>query len=161
MKNIVRKIALVLAVCLIAVCFTACGAKEPDPVNTKTCTYDEMVNYLKAKGFIAKDAKPVDINTTPGYVKDNTGGEIPCFEIADKAEDFGGLYLFFWDGAKNSQLYQDRYENAVINGNTVVYMGGACVMSLEDINGYFGIAFKDGFAQKDAALKAFKALPNK
>ena len=161
MKNLVKILSLTLAAFMLVMSLAACGAKEPDPVNTKTCTYQEMVDYLKAKGFIKKDAQPVNMNTTAGYTQDNTGGEIPYFDLGDKAEDFDGLYLVWWDGANNSQLYQDRYENAVVNGNTIVFMGGASVMSLEDINGYFGIAFKEGFAQKDAVLEAFKALPNK
>ena len=47
------------------------GSKTVDP---KTCTYDEMVDYLTAKGYISKDAAPVDMLTTEGYLTDNTGG---------------------------------------------------------------------------------------
>ena len=92
MRTLRKILCLSLALLMVAVCFTACGEKAPDPVNTNTCTYEEMVAYLTAKGYIAKDAKPVDINTTEGYVTDNTGGEIPYAAMADKAEDFGGLW---------------------------------------------------------------------
>ena len=154
-----KKLLAIIRVALMAISCIAC-AKEPTPVNTKTCSYQEMVDYLTAKGFISKDAKPVDINKTEGYVTDNTGGELPFADLADKAEDYDGLYLFWWDGKNNSQLFQDRYENMIINGNTIVVMGGACIMSVEEVNGYFAIAFKDGYAQKDTVLKAFKELPN-
>ena len=61
---------------LVLLCgLTACGgAKAVDP---ETCTYDEMVEYLTAKGYISKDAAPVDMLTTEGYLTDNTDGEIP------------------------------------------------------------------------------------
>ena len=157
MKNIVKTLSLVLVVCMLAVCFAACGAKEPDPVNTKTGTYDEMVAYLKAKGYIAKDVTPVNINTTAGYVQDNTGGQIPFVEIADKAEDWGGLWLFHWD--ENSDLYNNIYVNMAANAGTIVFMGGAAVISTDAQSGLFAIAFADDYAQKDAVIADFNALP--
>ena len=80
---------------LVLVCgLAACGgAKAVDP---KTCTYDEMVDYLTAKGYIPKDATPVDMLTTEGYLTDNTGGEIPFAPFADKAQDYDGLWLMWW-----------------------------------------------------------------
>ncbi len=118
-----------------------------------------MVAYLTAKGYIAKDAAPVDINTTEGYVTDNTGGEIPYAAMADKAEDFGGLWLFHWE--KDSEAYNNVFVNAPANGNMLVYMGGACVLQAEAINGLYAVAFAEDYAQKDAVLADFKALPNK
>lgn len=159
MRTLRKILCLSLALLLLAVLFTACGEKAPDPVNTNTCTYEEMVAYLTAKGYIAKDAKPVDINTTEGYVTDNTGGEIPYAAMADKAEDFGGLWLFHWE--KDSEAYNNVFVNAPANGNMLVYMGGACVLQAEAINGLYAVAFAEGYAQKDAVLADFNALPNK
>ena len=153
-----KALCLVLAVLMLAACLIACE-KAPEPVNTKTCSYEEMVAYLTAKGYIAKDAKPVNINETAGYVQDNTGGEIPFVELADKAEDYDGLWLFWWK--EGSDLYNNVYVNMAANAGTIVYMGGACVISTEAQSGNFAIAFKEGFAQKDAVLADFKALPNK
>ena len=146
MRTLKKVLCLSLALLLLAVLFTACGEKAPDPVITNTCSYEEMVAYLTAKGFIAKDAKPVDINTTEGYV-------------TDKAEDFGGLWLFHWE--KDSEAYNNVFVNAPANGNMLVYMGGACVLQAEAINGLYAVAFAEGYAQKDAVLADFNALPNK
>ena len=159
MRTLKKVLCLSLALLLLAVLFTACGEKAPDPVNTNTCSYEEMVAYLTAKGYIAKDAAPVDINTTEGYVTDNTGGEIPYAAMADKAEDFGGLWLFYWE--KDSEAYNNVFVNAPANGNMLVYMGGACVLQAEAINGLYAVAFAEGYAQKDAVLADFNALPNK
>ncbi|MBR3381974.1 MAG: hypothetical protein IKG85_02905 [Clostridia bacterium] len=159
MRTLKKVLCLSLALLLLAVLFTACGKKAPDPVNTNTCSYEEMVAYLTAKGYIAKDAAPVDINTTEGYVTDNTGGEIPYAAMADKAEDFGGLWLFHWE--KDSEAYNSVFVNAPANGNMLVYMGGACVLQAEAINGLYAVAFAEGYAQKDAVLADFNALPNK
>ena len=159
MRALKKVLCLSLAFLLLAVLFTACGEKAPDPVNTNTCSYEEMVAYLTAKGYIAKDAAPVDINTTEGYVTDNTGGEIPYAAMADKAEDFGGLWLFHWE--KDSEAYNNVFVNAPANGNMLVYMGGACVLQAEAINGLYAVAFAEGYAQKDAVLADFNALPNK
>ena len=159
MRTLRKILCLSLALLLLAVLFTACGEKAPDPVNTNTCSYEEMVAYLTAKGYIAKDAAPVDINTTEGYVTDNTGGEIPYAAMADKAEDFGGLWLFHWE--KDSEAYNNVFVNAPANGNMLVYMGGACVLQAEAINGLYAVAFAEGYAQKDAVLADFNALPNK
>lgn len=164
MKTLKKTLCLLLAAALLVTCLIGCAkkpeeAKEPDPVNTNTCSYEEMVAYLTAKGYIAKDAAPVDINTTEGYVTDNTGGEIPYAAMADKAEDFGGLWLFHWE--KDSEAYNNVFVNAPANGNMLVYMGGACVLQAEAINGLYAVAFAEGYAQKDAVLADFNALPNK
>ena len=159
MRTLRKILCLSLALLMLTICFTACGKKAPDPVNTSTCSYEEMVAYLTAKGYIAKDAAPVDINTTEGYVTDNTGGEIPYAAMADKAEDFGGLWLFHWE--KDSEAYNNVFVNAPANGNMLVYMGGACVLQAEAINGLYAVAFAEGYAQKDAVLADFNALPNK
>ena len=158
MKTMKRTLSLFLCLAVIACCFAGCK-KEVKHVNTKTGTYDEMVAYLKEKGYIAKDAKPVDINTTEDYVTDNTGGEFPYAEIADKAEDYDGLWLFWWK--EGSELYENVYQNMAANAGTIVFMGGAAVISTEATNGLFAIAFGPDYAKKDDVLKDFKALPNK
>ena len=51
MRALKKVLCLSLALLLLAVLFTACGEKAPDPVNTNTCSYEEMVAYLTAKGY--------------------------------------------------------------------------------------------------------------
>ena len=89
-RTLCALLALVLA-CGLAACG---GAKTVDP---ETCTYDEMVEYLTAKGYISKDAAPVDMLTAEGYLTDNTGGELPFAPFADKAQDYDGLWLMWWE----------------------------------------------------------------
>ena len=159
MRTLNKILCLSLALLMLTICFTACGEKAPDPVNTNTCSYEEMVAYLTAKGYIAEDCKSVNINETEGYVTDNTGGQIPYAVMADQAEDFGGLWLFHWE--KDSDAYNNVYVNAPSNGDMLVYMGGACILQAEAINGLYAVAFAEDYAQKDAVLADFKALPNK
>ena len=159
MRTLNKILCLSLALLMLTICFTACGKKAPDPVNTSTCSYEEMVAYLTAKGYIAENCKSVNINETEGYVTDNTGGQIPYAVMADQAEDFGGLWLFHWE--KDSDAYNNVYVNAAANGDMLVYMGGACILQAEAINGLYAVAFAEDYAQKDAVLADFKALPNK
>lgn len=158
MKTLKKTICALLAMLMLTACLSACGSKDTDPVNTAKCTYDEMVAYLTAKGYIAKDATPVDINSTEGYVQDNTGGEFPFVTIADKAEDFGGLWLFWWDTANPTENY-DTYTSMASNGGMIVFMGGAAVMETKAHSGNFAIAFADGYAKADDVLADFSALP--
>ena len=96
---------------LVLVCgLAACGgAKAVDP---KTCTYDEMVDYLTAKGYIPKDATPVDMLTTEGYLTDNTGGEIPFAPFADKAQEegFSAVAAAFRQIARIEKVHADRFK---------------------------------------------------
>lgn len=163
MKSLKKVLCLVLVALMLVAVLAACGEKEdgkkdPDPVNAKTATYDEMVAYLKAKGYIADGTTPVDINTTAGYLTtDNAGGEIvPVW--ADKAEDFGGLWIFWWDLNNPTDNYS-IFEFAPMNSGAMVYLGGACVLEGATFNGAFAIFCKD-YAQADAVIADFKALPN-
>ena len=159
MKTLKRSICALLAMLLLAASLTACGSKDPKPVNTKTGSFDDMVAYLTAKGYIAEGTTPVDINTTEGYVQDNTGGQMSVVEIADKAQDFGGLWLFWFDADNNSEFYQSNFANIAMNSGTIVIMGGAAVLQTAAYSGNFAIAFAEGYAQADAVTADFNALP--
>ena len=120
-----------------------------------------MVDYLTAKGYISKDAVPVDMLTTEGYLTDNTGGDIPYGPFADKAQDYDGLWLMWWDAATPSEAYTNCFQNLAMNEGTIVYMGGAAVLETAAYNGSFAIAFGEGYAQKDAVTADFQALSQK
>lgn len=153
----VKKISGALVMVLILLHFAACG-KNIEPVDPKVCTYEEMVAYLTEKGYIDSEALPVDILTTEGYLTDNTEGSIPYAPVADRAEDYGGLWLFWWDTEKGSEAYQECFENIAANGGTIVYGGGAAILQTEAVNGSFAIAFSEDYGKKDAALADFQAL---
>jgi hypothetical protein len=159
MKKTVKRVICSLLALLLVCGLAACGGtKSVDP---KTCTYDEMVDYLTAKGYISKDAAPVDMLTTEGYITDNTGGDIPYAPFADKAQDYDGLWLMWWDSATPSEAYTNCFQNLAMNEGTIVYMGGAAVLETAAYNGNFAIAFGEGYAQKDAVTADFQALSQK
>ncbi len=159
MKTAAKRTLCTLLALLLALSLAACGgAKSVDP---KTCTYDEMVSYLTEKGYIAKDAAPVDMLTTEGYLTDNTGGDIPFAPFADRAEDYGGLWLMWWDSATPSEAYTNYFQSMAANNGAMVYMGGAAVLQTEASNGNFAVAFSADYAQKDAVLADFNALTSK
>lgn len=159
MKNTAKRTLCALLALMLTLSLAACGgAKTVDP---KTCTYDEMVAYLTAKGYIAKDAAPVDMLTTAGYVTDNTGGDLPFVPFADRAQDYDGLWLMWWDSAAPSEAYTSCFQNIAMNGGAVVYMGGAAVLPTAACSGNFAVAFAEGYAQKDAVLADFSALAGK
>ena len=159
MKNTAKRTLCALLALMLTLSLAACGgAKTVDP---QTCTYDEMVAYLTAKGYIAKDAAPVDMLTTAGYVTDNTGGDMPFVPFADKAQDYDGLWLMWWDSAAPSEAYASCFQNIAMNGGVIVYMGGAAGLPTAACSGNFAVAFAEGYAQKDAVLADFSALAGK
>ncbi len=159
MKKTTKRITCALLALLLTLVLAACGgAKAVDPA---VCTYDEMAAYLTEKGYISKDAAPVDMLTTEGYLTDNTGGEIPFAPFADKAMDYDGLWLMWWDSEKPSDAYTNCFQNLAMNGGTVVYMGGAAVLETAACSGSFAIAFAENYAQKDAVTADFQALSQK
>lgn len=159
MKKTANRTLCALLALLLTFALAACGgAKSVDP---KSCTYDEMVSYLTGKGYIAKDAAPVDMLATEGYVTDNTGGDMPFVPFADKAQDYDGLWLMWWDSATPSDAYTSCFQDIAVHGGVIVYMGGAAVLETAAYNGNFAIAFGPDYAQKDAVLADFNALAGK
>lgn len=71
---------------------------------------------------LSQDSEPIDINETPGYLQDNTGGEFTKAKVADKAYDYEGLWLFWWDQEEKSELYEE-YESMAAYQGTIV-LGG-------------------------------------
>ena len=66
MKKTVKRISRALPALLLALVLAACGGAEA--VDPATCTFDEMAAYLTEKGYISKDAAPVDMLTTEGGI---------------------------------------------------------------------------------------------
>ncbi len=160
MATLRRTICALLALLVLTASLTACGSKAPDPVNTKTSSFDDMVTYLTEKGYIVKDTQPVDMLTTEGYLTDNTGGGFPCAPFADRAEDYGGLWLMWWDAETPSEAYTACFETIAMNGGVVVYMGGAAILETAACSGSFAIAFAEDYAKADDVIADFSALPN-
>ena len=160
MKTLKKAVCAVLALMMV-MSLAACedsGSKEPDPVNLSTCSMNDLVGYLTAKGYIAEGTTPVDINTTEGYHKDNTGGSVPVVAWADNAKDYGGIWLFWWDMENQTDAYSN-YQFASQNSGNLLYGGGAASLATSSLRGAFAIAFAENYADADAVLAAFNALP--
>lgn len=157
MNRMIKRVLCLSLAAVLALGLTACGSKTK-PVDPQSCTYDEMVDYLTQEGYISEDAAPVNINETQGYVTDHTGGTLSVVPVADRAEDYEGLWLFWWDLENQTDVYE-MYQSMQSNSGTIVIQGGAAVLETAGRNGAFAIAFAPDYAQKDAALAAFEALP--
>lgn len=129
-------------------------------LNASTSSYDDMVKELQDKGYIDKAAKPVDMNTAKSYLKDNTGGHFPQTAIADKANDYNGVWLLWWDQQKKTNNFAN-FTSMANNQGTVVLGGGAATLTTAAVNGSYAIAFSQSYAKKDAATAAFKAIDSK
>lgn len=149
--------ALLISAVLAMGVLTGCGGKTP---NAGTATMDEMAAYFQEKGYIAKDAAPVNINETPGYLTDNTGGQFTDTVVADEAYDYDGIWLFWWDLENQTDNYE-TYESMTANSGTIVLEGGAAVLETSAKNGAFAIAFSEEYKDADKVLKDFQALESK
>lgn len=140
-------------------------SKEPQltEINAYHSDYDAMVAYLKEQGVIAEGVEPVDMNTTAGYVKksDGTYGEVK--KIADKAYDYGGVWLIWFD-LKNidPETSMKQYYDRLVAGSVILFGGGAFSIELGDgaINGCFALMYGDNISeeQKTAYNAKFEAV---
>lgn len=152
-----KTLAALLAAVMLTVSLTACGG-DPTPPNAKTAPYDEMVEWLTQEGYIAEGTEPIDINTTQGYITDNTGGDFPTATLADKAEDYDGLWLFWWNLEDTTENYE-VYQNLKMNSGVMMVGGGAAVLQTAAQNGAYAIAFASDYSNQANVLEAFEALP--
>lgn len=156
MRKMRRSLCLVMTAAMAILCLGACG-KDKVP-NAADASYDEVVSYLKDGGVIADENGAIDINTAEGYVTDNTGGDFTVAQVADKAYDYDGLWLFWWDAANESDLYLENFQYIEMNGGVIVIAGGAAVIETSAYGGSYAIAFAEDYAKKDEALKLFNAM---
>lgn len=129
-------------------------------LNTYESSWEDMVAHLTEKGVIAADAAQVDMLTTPGYLKMYDGSFNDTYAFADKAIDFGGVYLIWWNLAEPTSAY-DCYTSMLNNGGTIVVMGGMYTVNAAPVaSGSYALAFAEGYdeAAKTAALDVFNAI---
>lgn len=144
----------------VLACFAQLASASAPGLNTYESSWDEMVAYLTEKGVISAEAQQVDMLTTEGYLNDNTGGSIPTYAFADKAVDFGGFYLVWWD-LVNPSAAHDCYVGMKNNSGNIVIMGGAAVVKfVMESYGSFAIGFSAEYdeAAKNAAIAAMDAV---
>lgn len=154
----IKQFAALFTAAVLVLSLTACGGQTDLP-NAKTSSYDEMVAWLTEEGYISEEAQPIDINTTEGYVTDNTGGQFPVAVLADRAEDYEGLWLFWWDLENPTENYE-VYQNLKVNAGMMMVGGGAAVLQSAAQNGAYAIAFAQDYPRQDDVVEAFEALPS-
>lgn len=129
-------------------------------LNTYESSWEDMVAHLTTNGVIAADAAQVDMLTTPGYLKMYDGTFNDTYAFADKAVDFGGVYLMWWNLAEPTSAY-DCYTGMLNNGGNIVVMGGMYVVNaVATSSGSYAIAFAEGYDEtaKTTALDVFNAI---
>lgn len=177
-----RSLLALLLLCVLAVSLLAgCGKKAVEPVDLTTCTYEDFIGWLKANEFIAEGTAPVDMNTTAGYLLCeimDENYEIVGYEsfsdkpyaFADKAEDYDGLYVIWYDTTENGAFagtWGNLSYGIELGEETIIYP----LVFKEDFSGYgliplnangssFLLGFAEGYdeAAKEAILTAFKTL---
>ncbi len=139
--------------------FESLKTGKADGLNTYESSYEDVLAYLIEKGVIAADVTPVDMNVTEGYITDNTGGQMPVAAIADKANDYNGVYLLWWD-MKNPTDNIGSYTGLKLNGMVVIMGGAATFDKISANSGCFAIGFAEGTAEATvtAGVEAFNAI---
>ena len=159
-KTMKKTAAAVIAAVTVCGLVTGCSAKEEKiEVNASTSSYEDMVSYFEQEGFISEDCEPVNINETSGYLQDNTGGQFTETQVADKAYDYDGLWLFWWDQENQTEMYE-TYQSMGANQGTIVLGGGAAILQTEAKNGAYALAFSEYYEKKQDVVDAFEALEN-
>ncbi len=114
-------------------------------LNTYESSWDDMVAYLTEKGVISAEAEQVDMLTTTGYLKKYDGTFEETYAFADKAVDFGGVYLCWWNLVETTDAYT-CYTGMIQNVGNIVVNGGMYVVPVVFANyGSFAIGFAEDY----------------
>lgn len=138
MKNLLRALALTLCLMMAVLPAFADAAREADVLtfirsldnvqieglNAFTATYEEMAAALGLTG------DGVDMMTNPGYVRKYDGTRDDVMAFADKAYDFGGVGLVWFD-LVNGTEYMSNYSAMAVNSGVIVIMGGMYTVSTD------------------------------
>lgn len=169
MKNPVRVLALILCLMMVLPAVAEENTRETEVLNfiqsldnvqieglnAFTSSYEDVAAALGLSG------EGVDMLTNPGYVKKYDGTYDEAMAFADKAIDFGGVGLVWFDLVNGSE-YTENYNAMAVNSGVIVIMGGMYTVSTDANNGAFALCFAEGCdeqvkADKIAALKAIDA----
>lgn len=111
--------------------------------NVYVSDYDDVVSYLQGKGVLSSDTDPVNINETAGYLWDGSTYAVSTEAVAfaDKAYDYDGVWLIWWDISNGSE-YEDVYTSMANNSGSIVVNGGQYSCPTSSYSGFYAIAFK-------------------
>lgn len=181
--KLTKRILAILLAALMVLSMAACGEKKDTPkdgkadiiagiealkdgkaegLNTYESGFDDVVKYLTEQGVIDADAVPVDMTQTKGYLTDNTGtGDFEVYPFADKALDYNGVYVMWWDLKEPTEAIS-VYTGISVNQMLVV-AGGAAVMPVTAWSGCYAIGFREDIdpATVDAGKKVFNEIDSK
>lgn len=182
MKKLTGMILIFAMLCVAWM--SGCGSAQSNAasVDLNTCTYEEFIAYLQAKGFIDKNAVPVDMNATAGYLVNELYDDDfnivgyqsfsdKAYAFADKAKDYNGLYVIWYDTAEGA-AFQETWESlsyGIYLGDTEVsypmvfaedYSSYGMIPQLAANGSSFLLGFADDFDadQKEEILADFAAL---
>lgn len=112
--------------------------------NVYVSDYDDVVSYLQGKGVLSSETDPVNINETAGYLWDGSTYAVSTEAVAfaDKAYDYDGVWLIWWDISSGSE-YEDVYTSMANNSGSIVVNGGQYSCPTSSYSGFYAIAFKD------------------
>lgn len=112
--------------------------------NVYVSDYDDVVSYLQGKGVLSSETNPVNINETAGYLWDGSTYAVSTEAVAfaDKAYDYDGVWLIWWDISNGSE-YEDVYTSMANNSGSIVVNGGQYSCPTSSYSGFYAIAFKD------------------
>lgn len=176
MKKHFKRLCTFLVLFTLVIFISSCGDKDnnnqQETLNTYSSSYDKIVAKFVEEGVIGADVTPVDINTTPGYLKDNANNGNPntsVVKVADIARDYNGIYLFWYDlkNFNNSTSMKSIYDSLKLsaqlseNGEaTLVIEGGHYTLPLDKVVGTYAIAFSSTVeeATKTKALEVLSAI---
>lgn len=130
-------------------------------INAYKTDYDQMVAYLQKEGIIDVDAQAVDMNTTAGYANKYDGTKEDVVAFADKANDYNGVQLIWFDLLGGSE-YASNCSALTFNDGVIPVMGGMYTISTGAYNGSYALAFAEGYDETKmaAACDALKAIEN-
>ena len=112
--------------------------------NVYVSEYADVVSYLQDKGVLSTETEPVDINQTAGYLWDGSNYAVSqdAVQFADKAYDYDGVWLIWWDISNGSE-YESVYTSMANNSGTMVINGGQYSCPTSSYSGFYAIAFKE------------------
>lgn len=112
--------------------------------------WDDMVAHLTEQGVISADAEQVDMLTTAGYLKKYDGTYEETYAFADKAVDFGGVYLVWWNLVEPTDAYS-CYTAMIQNSGSIVVNAGMYFVPVVFTNyGSFAIGFAEDYDETKA-----------
>lgn len=132
-----------------------------DGLNAYNSSFDEVVTFLKSEGVIADDADGIDMNETAGYVRKYDGTMEEVMAFCDKAVDYNGVGIVWFDLLGNTQ-FMENYNAMESNSGTIPIRGGMYTVSTNLVRGSYALVLGESLSEeaKAAAMAALQKIDN-